>query len=112
MAVRGDIDEVTGVETTGHEWDGIRELNKPLPKWWLYVFYASVVWSVGYWVVYPAWPTLNGYTKGIWNYSQRATVASDVNAAKACKAERKADAAAFKAKYRTFGKCVSQKAKA
>ncbi len=78
------IDEVTGIETTGHVWDGdVRELNKPLPRWWLWVFYASVIWSIGYWIVYPAWPTLSGdYTKGIWNYSQRGVVAAEVKAAR------------------------------
>lgn len=86
MTTNREIDAVTGVETTGHEWDGIKELNKPLPRWWLLTFYATIVWAVGYWVVYPAWPTLNGYTKGIWNYSQRATVTADVNAAKAAQA--------------------------
>ncbi len=69
-----DIDDVTGVETTGHEWDGIKELNKPLPKWWLYVFYATIVWSIGYWVLYPAWPLANSYTKGVLGYSQREVV--------------------------------------
>ena len=73
-----DVDAHTGIETTGHEWDGIKELNKPLPRWWLWTFYATIIWSIGYWVVYPAWPTLDGYTKGIWNYSQRTTVAEDV----------------------------------
>ncbi len=53
-----EIDAHTGVATTGHEWDGIRELNTPLPRWWLGIFYATIVWSIGYWVVYPAWPWL------------------------------------------------------
>ncbi len=78
--MKREIDEVTGVETTGHEWDGIKELNKPLPRWWLLTFYASIVWAIGYWVVYPAWPLANGYTKGIWNYSQRVEVASELKA--------------------------------
>ncbi len=86
MAVKQDVDHVTGVETTGHEWDGIKELNKPLPSWWLWVFYATVVWSIGYWVVYPAWPTLSGYTQGIWGYSQRQQVMESVAAAKAAQA--------------------------
>jgi cytochrome c oxidase cbb3-type subunit 3 len=83
------IDDVTGIETTGHVWDGdVRELNKPLPRWWVWVFYASIVWSIGYWVVYPAWPTLGGdYTKGIWNYSQRAAVTEEVKAGKAAQAK-------------------------
>jgi len=68
-------------ETTGHVWDGdIRELNKPLPRWWLLTFYACIVWAVGYWIAYPAWPTLNGYTKGFLGYSQRAAVASEIAA--------------------------------
>jgi len=80
---RKEIDEVTGVETTGHEWDGIKELNKPLPKWWLWTFYATIIWSFGYWVLYPAWPTMSGYTKGVLDYSQRAVVTEQVEAARA-----------------------------
>jgi cytochrome c oxidase cbb3-type subunit III len=76
-----EIDEVTGVETTGHAWDGIKELNKPLPRWWLLTFYACIIWSIGYWVAMPAWPTLSGYTAGMLGYSQRATVNSEVKAA-------------------------------
>jgi len=83
-----DIDQVTGVETTGHVWDGdLKELNKPLPKWWLYTFYACVVWAIGYWAVYPAWPTLSGYTKGALGYSQRGEVDKQVAAAKADQAK-------------------------
>lgn len=78
-------DPVTGRNTTGHEWDGIKELNTPLPKWWVYVFYACIVWSVGYWVVYPAWPSLTTYTKGMFGYSSRAELATDMTAAKAAK---------------------------
>jgi cytochrome c oxidase cbb3-type subunit 3 len=74
MAKNKDIDPLTGTETTGHEWDGIRELNNPLPRWWLWVFYATVVWAVGYWVLYPSWPTLTGYLPGVLAYSQRADV--------------------------------------
>jgi cytochrome c oxidase cbb3-type subunit 3 len=77
----GDIDTVTGVPTTGHEWDGIKELDKPLPKWWVWTFYATILWAIAYWIVYPAWPTLTGYTKGMLGYSQRAVVTSDVKAA-------------------------------
>jgi len=86
MSDKREIDEVTGVETTGHTWDGIKELNKPLPKWWLMTFYASIVWAIGYMIVYPAWPTLNGYTKGIWGYSQRAVVSEELQDAKAAQA--------------------------
>lgn len=76
-----EYDAVTGVETTGHEWDGIRELNNPLPRWWLYIFYASIVWSVIYWVFMPAWPALPGMgsnTPGIRNHSDRALVAASI----------------------------------
>jgi cytochrome c oxidase cbb3-type subunit III len=82
-----DIDAVTGVETTGHEWDGIKELNKPLPRWWVWTFYATIIWSIGYWIAYPAWPTLTGYTRGMLDYSQRATVASEVKSALAGQAQ-------------------------
>jgi cytochrome c oxidase cbb3-type subunit 3 len=78
-----DIDVVTGIETTGHEWDGIKELNKPLPRWWVWTLYATIVWSVAYWIVYPAWPTLDGYTKGLWGYSQRGVVTEEVRSAQA-----------------------------
>ena len=66
-----EIDRVTGVETTGHEWDGLKELNNPLPKWWLYIFYASIVWAIGYWVVYPSWPLISSYSAGVLGDSQR-----------------------------------------
>lgn len=59
-----EIDKLSGVETTGHEWDGLKELNNPLPRWWLWIFIICIIWSVGYWVVYPAWPTLSGATEG------------------------------------------------
>lgn len=65
-----DIDQETGIETTGHEWDGIKELNLPAPRWWLIVFIITIIWSVGYWIVYPAWPTLSGNTKGIFGWTQ------------------------------------------
>ena len=59
-----EMDPISGVETTGHEWDGLKELNNPAPRWWLWVFIITIIWAVGYWVVYPAWPTLSGNTKG------------------------------------------------
>ena len=64
-------DALTGTDTTGHEWDGIKELNTPLPKWWIYTFYACVIWALGYYVAYPAWPTLSDYSKGMLGYSSR-----------------------------------------
>lgn len=84
MKPEREIDTVTGVETTGHVWDDdIKELNKPLPRWWLMTFYASIVWAVGFWIAYPAWPTLSGYTKGVLGYSQRDVVARDLKDAEA-----------------------------
>jgi len=76
-------DSVSGQTTTGHEWDGIKELNTPLPKWWVYVFWATVLWSIGYWIVYPAWPTANDYTRGTFGYSSRATLDQELAAQKA-----------------------------
>ena len=56
------LDPGTGKATTGHEWDGIAELNTPLPRWWLWTFYATILWAIGYWIVYPAWPLLSSAT--------------------------------------------------
>lgn len=72
------VDRLTGTSTTGHEWDGIRELNTPLPKWWLYLFYVTIVWSVGYMVVYPAWPLISSYTTGVWGWTSRGAVQADL----------------------------------
>lgn len=74
-------DAVTGRETTGHEWDGIKELNTPLPKWWLYTFYATIVVAVIYWVLYPAIPWVSGYTGGILGYNQRMALDKALGAA-------------------------------
>ena len=75
-------DAISGQETTGHEWDGIKELNTPMPKWWLYTYYVCIVFAVGYWVVYPAWPTLSSYTKGTGGYSSRGEHDADLAAQK------------------------------
>jgi cytochrome c oxidase cbb3-type subunit 3 len=83
MTNRNDVDDLSGVETTGHEWDGIKELNNPLPRWWLIVFYACILGAVIYWVLFPAWPGLPGsntYTKGTLGVSDRVTVARDLKA--------------------------------
>jgi cytochrome c oxidase cbb3-type subunit III len=74
MADHNDLDHVTGKTTTGHEWDGIKELNTPLPRWWVITFYLTIVWAVGYWIVYPAWPMLWSNTTGLLHYSSRADV--------------------------------------
>ena len=77
------VDDVSGVETTGHEWDGIRELNNPMPRWWVLTFYATILWAIAYCIFYPAWPLINEATRGVLGYSSRAELASDLNAAKA-----------------------------
>src|SRR4249920_520356 len=73
-----DVDAYTGTATTGHIWDGIRELNTPLPRWWLWLFYATIIWSIGYWVVYPAWPLVSSYSSGLFHWNTRSSVASQV----------------------------------
>lgn len=66
------------VPTTGHSWDGIEEYDNPMPRWWLYTFYACIVWAIGYSIAYPAWPLLNGATPGLLGYSTRAAVVEDI----------------------------------
>jgi len=54
------------VQTTGHAWDGdLQEYNNPLPKWWVWTFYATCVFALVYWVLYPAWPVGKGFTTGL-----------------------------------------------
>lgn len=80
-----EIDPHTATETTGHEWDGIKELNTPLPRWWITIFWATIVWAAVYWFFMPAWPVFGGYTHGYLNHSQRDDVR---NAVVALKTER------------------------
>lgn len=75
-------------QTTGHEWDGIKEYDTPLPRWWLYTFYATIIWSIGYWIVMPAWPLLEDATKGMIGYSQREVVTEAVASAEAARADK------------------------
>jgi cytochrome c oxidase cbb3-type subunit 3 len=84
------IDPETGVETTGHSWDGIEELNNPLPRWWLWTFYATCVWGLLYTIAYPAWPLVSGATQGLLGYSTRAEVARDIEAFEISNAELRA----------------------
>ena len=74
MTDHTDVDSISGTSTTGHQWDGIKELNTPLPRWWVYTFYLTILWAIGYWIVYPAWPLLWSYTPGLLHYSSRADV--------------------------------------
>jgi cytochrome c oxidase cbb3-type subunit 3 len=71
-------DAISGQDTTGHEWDGIKELDTPSPKWWLYTFYACILWAIGMFVLYPSIPYGKGYFHGLLGYSTRATVDADV----------------------------------
>jgi cytochrome c oxidase cbb3-type subunit 3 len=72
------VDTETGIETTGHSWDGIEELNSPLPRWWLWTFYACIVWAVLYTIAYPAWPLVSKATPGLLGFSTRGQVAEDI----------------------------------
>lgn len=86
-----EIDDVTNVETTVHEWDGIKELNNPLPRWWVWVFYATIVFAIGYCIYYPAIPLIEGATKGVGGYSSRLELQqtmADVEAGRADMLER------------------------
>lgn len=71
------------VGTTGHSWDGIEELNNPLPRWWLWTFYICIVYAIGYSIAYPAWPGIKGATPGLLGFSTRAEVAQDIAVAEA-----------------------------
>ncbi|MEM9627530.1 MAG: cytochrome-c oxidase, cbb3-type subunit III [Pseudomonadota bacterium] len=87
MPTKVEKDDVTGLETTGHEWDGIKELNRPLPKWWLYTFYATIVYAFIYWVLYPSWPYFTGYFGGIIGGNQRVDLDARLAEARAAQAE-------------------------
>jgi cytochrome c oxidase cbb3-type subunit 3 len=82
MPTKVEKDAFTGTQTTGHEWDGIKELDSPLPKWWLYVFYACIAWSLVYYVLYPAIPYVTGYTKGLLGTSTRAELVTEITRAR------------------------------
>ena len=69
-----NIDPHTGMRTTGHEWDGIRELNTPLPRWWLNILYATIVWAFFYCIAYPAIPLIQSFTPGVLGWSSRQDV--------------------------------------
>lgn len=77
------IDELSGVETTGHSWDGIRELNNPMPRWWVWTFYICIVWALAYTVVYPSWPGISGNVKGYFGWSSRGQLKAELTEAQA-----------------------------
>ena len=82
-----EVDEFSGTETTGHTWDGIKELNTPLPRWWLWTFYATMIWGLAYMVAYPAWPLVSSATKGVLGYSTRGAVEQAIADARAAQSD-------------------------
>jgi cytochrome c oxidase cbb3-type subunit 3 len=78
MDERKRIDEPTGTSTVGHEWDGIEELDTPMPRWWLYTLYATIVFAIGYCILYPAWPLVNRATHGVLGWTSRSQLADEV----------------------------------
>jgi len=86
MATDSKTQQRSKQQTTGHEWDGIEELNTPLPRWWVWIFYATIVWSIGYWVVYPSWPLISSYTSGTFGWSSRASVQEELESLKKLRA--------------------------
>ncbi|MBI1622218.1 cytochrome-c oxidase, cbb3-type subunit III [Aquamicrobium zhengzhouense] len=81
------IDEISGVETTGHNWDGIEELDNPMPRWWLWTFYVTIVWAICYTIAYPAWPLINSATTGLLGWASRGDVRQEMQVAEAAKAD-------------------------
>lgn len=77
-------DEATGTNLVGHEWDGIEELDTPLPRWWVYIFAACVVFAAGYVVVYPSFPD----TAGTSGWSSRGELAQMLSAEQAARAPK------------------------
>lgn len=75
------VDQPTGTEFVGHEWDGIEELNTPLPRWWLWTFYATVIWAIAYVIAYPAWPMIDRATEGMLGWTSRGQLAEEMSAA-------------------------------
>lgn len=77
----GERDPHTGHMTTGHEWNGITELNTPVPRP-VYVFLAAAaLFAIVYWVLMPAWPTGASYTRGLLGYDQRSAVTESLHEA-------------------------------
>lgn len=72
------LDQATGTELVGHEWDGIAELNTPLPRWWLWSFYGTIIWAIIYVILYPAWPMLNSATEGVLGWSSRSELQQEL----------------------------------
>ena len=75
------IDEPTGTPTVGHQWDGIEELDTPLPRWWLWTFYLTIIFAIGYVIAFPAWPMLDRATSGLLGWSSRGQLAEQIDLA-------------------------------
>lgn len=88
------VDDATGVHTVGHEWDGIEELDNPLPRWWLIIFVATIVFSIGYVILYPAFPGLHSASPGVLGWTSRGALADELKAADASHAATRAAIAA------------------
>ncbi|MEO1091904.1 MAG: cytochrome-c oxidase, cbb3-type subunit III [Pseudomonadota bacterium] len=86
MPTKIEKDDVTGVETTGHEWDGIKELNTPLPSWWVYTFFACIAFAVLWMLLYPAIPLGNFATSGLLGTTARERVTAEIETAQAARA--------------------------
>jgi cytochrome c oxidase cbb3-type subunit 3 len=80
MPTKPEKDAHTGTEIRSHEWDGIQEMDNPLPRWWLYVLYASILIAGVYFVLYPAIPWLTGHTKGLLGYTERQALDAELAA--------------------------------
>lgn len=83
MPTKIEKDAVTGKETTGHEWDGIKELNTPLPKWWLYILYATIAWAAVWAILYPSFPGLSGHWRGTTGWTQRTAIVEQMQTVEA-----------------------------
>ncbi|MEQ8344450.1 MAG: cytochrome-c oxidase, cbb3-type subunit III [Sneathiellaceae bacterium] len=81
-----ELDKVTGRMTTGHSWDGIQELNTPLPRWWLWTFYASILFAIVYMILYPAIPLFSKATDGVLGHTERGALQQELAAAKSAQA--------------------------
>jgi cytochrome c oxidase cbb3-type subunit 3 len=86
MADNKRIDHATGTSTVGHEWDGIEELDTPMPRWWLYIFYACIVFAIGYCIAYPAWPLLTRGTPGVLGWTSKGQLEAELAADQKAKA--------------------------
>ena len=80
MPTKIEKDTLSGTDTTGHEWDGVKELNTPLPTWWVYTFYATIVFAVVYCILYPSWPGSTGHTQGLLGTTARSELSQELAA--------------------------------